>query len=160
MVDNINVETGKDTVIRLHELKGNPTHKNRKRVGRGPASGNGKTCGRGYNGQKSRSGYSRRYGFEGGQMPLIRRIPKRGFTNIFKKEYKIVNLDVLNMFDSGTIVNPALLKEKNIVKGKDLLIKILGKDEITKPLTVEAHKFSKTAKEKIEASGGSIRVIE
>ncbi|MBU1625958.1 50S ribosomal protein L15 [bacterium] len=153
-------ETLKTNLVLLQELKGNPTHKIRKRVGRGPASGSGKTCGRGYNGQKSRSGYSKRLGFEGGQMPLIRRVPKRGFTNIFKKDFKVVNLNTLNLFDAGSIVNPSLLVEKKIVKGRNPLIKILGNDEINKPLNVEAHKFSKTAKEKIEAAGGTIKVIE
>lgn len=147
-------------VLHLHEFVRDPSKKRRKRFGRGTSSGHGKTCGRGYNGQKSRSGFSRRPGFEGGQMPLIRRVPKRGFTNPFKKEYKIVNLGVLNQFDSGSIINPAVLIENAIVKGKDPLIKILGCDDISKPLVVEAHKFSKSAKEKIEAAGGTAKEIE
>jgi len=147
-------------VVRLHELKRDPSHKKRKRVGRGPGSGYGKTCGRGHKGQKSRSGYKRRYGFEGGQMPLVRRVPKRGFTNIFRKEYKVINLDVLDKFESGSVINPSVLHEKKIVKGKNSLIKVLGNEEVTKPFVVEAHKFSKTAREKIEAAGGSVKVLE
>jgi large subunit ribosomal protein L15 len=147
-------------LLQLHEFIKDPTKKNKKRYGRGPASGHGKTCGRGYNGQKCRSGFSRRPGFEGGQMPLIRRVPKRGFTNIFKKEYIVVNLGTLNQFDSGSLVNLNLLIEKNIIKGKSPLIKILGSEEISKPLIIEAHKFSNSAKEKIEAAGGTVRIIK
>ncbi len=125
-----------------------------KRVGRGPGSGHGKTAGRGENGQKSRSGFSRMIGFEGGQMPLHRRVPKRGFTNIFKKEYVVVNLGDLEQFDAGTTVDEAALRDAGLVKGKDCRIKILGDGELTKKLTVEADRFSATARQKIEAAGG------
>jgi len=159
MVDKMDEVEVKENAVQLHNLTRNPSYKKRKRVGRGPGSGVGKTCGRGHKGQKSRSGYSRRYGFEGGQMPLIRRIPKRGFTNIFKKEYKVVNLDVLDRFESGSVVNPSVLYEKKIIKGKNSLVKILGNEELTKSLVVEAHKFSKSAKAKIEDAGGTVKVL-
>jgi large subunit ribosomal protein L15 len=160
MVEKLDDGMDKGNIVQLHNLTRDPSHKKKYRVGRGSGSGNGKTCGRGHKGQKSRSGYSRKMGFEGGQMPLIRRIPKRGFTNIFKTEYKVVNLDVLDRFDAGSVINPTVLYEKKIIKGKNSLVKILGNEEITKPLVVEAHKFSKTAKEKIQAAGGTIKVIE
>jgi len=137
------------------------THK-KKRVGRGPGSGLGKTSGRGNKGQKSRSGYSSKRGFEGGQMPLHRRLPKRGFTNIFKREWAEVNLaDLEKMFDAGTTVTPEALLEKGLVR-KSLLksIVVLGQGEIKKGLTVNAHRFSATAKQKIEAVGGQAVVIE
>ena len=160
MVEKLDNGVIEQKTVLLHELKKDLSHKKRKRVGRGPGSGCGKTCGRGHKGQKSRSGYKRRLGFEGGQMPLIRRVPKRGFTNIFRKVYKVVNLDVLNRFETGSVINPSLLIEKKIVKGKNSLIKILGKDDVSKPFVVEAHKFSKSAKEKIEAAGGSVKILE
>ena len=137
------------------------THK-KKRVGRGPGSGLGKTSGRGNKGQKSRSGYSSKRGFEGGQMPLHRRLPKRGFTNIFKREWAEVNLaDLEKMFDAGTTVTPEALLEKGLVR-KSLLksIVVLGQGKIEKVLTVNAHRFSATAKQKIEAVGGQAVVIE
>lgn len=125
----------------------------RKRVGRGPGSGLGKTAGRGSKGQKSRSGYSRQAGFEGGQMTLIRRIPKRGFTNIFKQSYAVVNLASLAKLEE-TEVTPDLLVEMGLARsGK--LVKVLGNGEITKALKVSAHKFSGSARAKIEAAGGS-----
>jgi large subunit ribosomal protein L15 len=127
----------------------------KKRVGRGPGSGHGKTAGRGEKGQKSRSGYSRMLGFEGGQMPLHRRLPKRGFTNIFKKEYSVVNLGDLDRFDNGATVDESALRKSGLIKGRHDGIKVLGHGEVTKKLTVVAEKFSKTAKEKIEAAGGS-----
>ncbi|QQY79396.1 LSU ribosomal protein L15P [Keratinibaculum paraultunense] len=135
--------------------------KKAKRVGRGTSSGHGKTSGRGHKGQKSRSGGGVRPGFEGGQMPLIRRMPKRGFTNIFAKQYAIVNIEDLNRFDENTIVTPELLIDEGVVKkGKAVDgIKVLGNGELTKKLTVKAHKFSKTAAEKIEAAGGKVEVI-
>lgn len=135
--------------------------KNRKRVGRGTSSGHGKTSGRGHDGQKSRSGGGVRPGFEGGQMPLIRRMPKRGFTNIFAKEYAIINVEDLNRFDDNTVITPELLINEGIVKRGRIIdgLKILGDGDINKKLTVKAHKFSKTAAEKIEAAGGKVEVI-
>ncbi|HXI12979.1 MAG TPA: 50S ribosomal protein L15 [Thermoanaerobaculia bacterium] len=126
----------------------------KKRVGRGPGSGHGKTSARGEKGQKSRSGYSRMLGFEGGQMPLHRRLPKRGFTNIFKKEYVVVNLSDLERFEAGSTVDEGMLRDAGLIKGRFAGIKVLGTGEITRKLTVHAHKFSKTAKERIEAAGG------
>jgi large subunit ribosomal protein L15 len=132
----------------------------KKRVGRGPGSGHGKTSGRGEKGQKSRSGYSRMLGFEGGQMPLHRRLPKRGFTNIFKKDYVVVNVSDLERFDNGATVDEAALRQVGLVKGQHDGVKILGTGELTKKLTVTATKFSKTAKEIIEKAGGSCQEIE
>ena len=131
----------------------------RKRVGRGPGSGHGKTAGRGEKGQKSRSGFSRQLGFEGGQMPLHRRLPKRGFTNIFKREYAIVNVSDLERFDNGTTVDEAALRKGGLVKGKAVGIKILGDGKLTKKLNVQATKFSASAKKQIEAAGGSCQEI-
>jgi len=146
--------------MKLHNLKPSPgSRKNRKRVGRGTATGQGTTAGRGMNGQNSRSGGGTRPGFEGGQMPLYRRLPKRGFTNIFQKEYAIVNLDSLNDFDENEEVTVELLLDRKIIRKKLDGVKILGKGEINKKLTVKANKFSKTAKEKIEAVGGKAEVI-
>ncbi len=146
--------------MKLHELRAVPgAKKARKRKGRGHAAGQGKTAGRGMNGQKSRSGGGTRPGFEGGQMPLYRRIPKRGFTNIWRKEYKILNVGDLNRFEAGTVVTPDLLKERKMVKQVKDGIKILGEGQLEKSLTVQAHKFSKTAIEKIEAAGGKAEVI-
>ena len=126
----------------------------KKRVGRGPGSGHGKTAGRGEKGQKSRSGYKSKLGFEGGQMPLQRRLPKRGFTNIFKQEFAVVNLSDLDVFDDGATVDAETLRSAGLVRsGKK--IKVLGTGEISRKLTVTADKFSKTAREKIEAAGGS-----
>ena len=133
--------------------------KNRKRVGRGPASGHGKTAGRGMNGQLSRSGGGKRPGFEGGQMPLTRRIPKRGFTNIYAKEYATVNVGSLEIFEDGTVVTVALLKEAGLVKQVLDGVKILGGGELTKKLTVQVTKYTQSAKEKIEAVGGKAEVI-
>jgi large subunit ribosomal protein L15 len=130
----------------------------RKRVGRGPGSGHGKTAGRGHKGQKSRSGYRHQRGFEGGQMPLHRRLPKRGFTNIFRVEYDIVNIGDLDRFDAGAAVNPAALAELRLAR-RNHLVKILGDGELKKALTVSAHKFSASAKARIEAAGGSCEVL-
>ena len=130
-----------------------------KRKGRGTATGQGKTAGRGMNGQKSRSGGHVKLGFEGGQMPLYRRIPKRGFTNIFGTEYTAINVETLNKFDANTVVTPELLKENGVVKQVKDGIKILGNGNLDKALTVQAHKFSKSAVEKIEAAGGKAEVI-
>ncbi|NLN48527.1 MAG: 50S ribosomal protein L15 [Clostridiales bacterium] len=145
--------------MKLHELKPVQGSKDKKRKGRGIGSGLGKTAGKGHKGQKARSGGGVRIGFEGGQMPLYRRIPKRGFTNIFKKEYVIINISELKVFENGTEVTPELLKEKGLIKNLNSEIKILGDGEITKELTVKAHKFSKTAIERITASGGKVEVI-
>lgn len=131
----------------------------KKRVGRGPGSGHGKTAGRGEKGQKSRSGYSRMLGFEGGQMPLHRRLPKRGFTNIFKKEHAVVNVSELERFDNGATVDEAALRKAGLVKGKAEGIKILGDGKLTKKLSVIATKFSASAKKQIEAAGGSCQEI-
>ncbi len=130
-----------------------------KRKGRGTGSGLGKTAGRGHKGQKSRSGGGVRPGFEGGQMPLTRRIPKRGFTNVFAKVYSEVNVAQLEVFEPDTVVTPELLKEKGIIKKLNDGVKILGNGELSKKLTVKAHKFSKAAQEKIEAAGGKAEVI-
>ena len=134
--------------------------KNRKRVGRGPGSGLGKTSGRGENGQKSRSGYSRKAGFEGGQLPLFRRLSKRGFNNYeFRTVYSTVNVSDLNRFEDGTVVDLALLKEVGLIKKELDGVKVLGNGDLTKKLTVKANNFSKTAKEKIENIGGKTEVI-
>ncbi|MGP1569444.1 MAG: 50S ribosomal protein L15 [Eubacteriales bacterium] len=146
--------------MKLHELAAPVgASKNRKRRGRGTATGQGKTGGRGMNGQNSRSGGGVRPGFEGGQMPLYRRIPKRGFTNINRKEYTVLNVEDLNRFDADAVITPEMLKEMGIVKQVKAGIKILGNGEIEKKLTVKAHKFSKVAIEKIEAAGGKAEVI-
>ena len=135
--------------------------RNRKRVGRGPGSGLGKTAGRGEKGQKSRSGFARKPGFEGGQMPLHRRIPKRGFTNHrFKKEYAIVNLGRLEIFEAGTIVTPQLLVERGVLKNTKAGVKILGDGALTKALTIRAHKFSAGSQEAIAKLGGKAELIE
>lgn len=146
--------------MKLHELKpAEGSRKVRNRVGRGTSSGNGKTSGRGQKGQNSRSGGGVRLGFEGGQTPLFRRLPKRGFTNVNRKEYAVVNLDVLNRFDDGTEVTPVVLVEAGIVSNEKAGIKVLAKGTLEKKLTVKAAKFSKAAQEAIEAAGGSIEVI-
>lgn len=139
--------------MKLHELTPAKGSKHsRKRVGRGPGSGLGKTAGKGHKGQKSRSGYSRLAGFEGGQMPLVRRVPKRGFTNLFKTTYAVVNLHQLEDFDGE--VTPESLVERGLVRS-GARVKVLGDGEVSRPLTVVAHKFSRSARAKIEAAGGS-----
>ncbi|ART74689.1 50S ribosomal protein L15 [Sutcliffiella horikoshii] len=146
--------------MKLHELKPNEgSRKERNRVGRGTGSGNGKTSGKGHKGQNARSGGGVRPGFEGGQTPLFQRLPKRGFTNINRKEYAIINLDTLNRFDEGTEVTPELLLETGLVSKLNAGLKVLGNGSIEKKLTVRAHKFSSAAKEAIEAAGGSVEVI-
>ncbi|EMV3070590.1 50S ribosomal protein L15 [Staphylococcus pseudintermedius] len=146
--------------MKLHELKPSEgSRKLRNRVGRGAGTGNGKTSGRGQKGQKARSGGGVRPGFEGGQLPLFRRIPKRGFTNINRKEYAIVNLDQLNQFEDGTEVTPELLIETGVVKNEKAGIKVLGNGSLEKKLTVKAHKFSASAKAAIEAKGRAQEVI-
>ena len=146
--------------MKLHELKpAVGSRKERNRVGRGIGSGNGKTAGKGHKGQNARSGGGVRPGFEGGQNPLFRRLPKRGFTNINRKEYAIVNLDALNRFEDGAEVTPALLLETGVVSSEKAGIKILGNGTLNKKLTVKAHKFSASAKEAIENAGGTTEVI-
>ena len=147
--------------MELHDLHPAPGAKRtRKRVGRGPGSGSGKTAGRGSKGQKSRSGYSRRYGFEGGQMPLVRRIPKRGFTNIFRVEFQVVNFrDLERVFSEGDTVSPEVLVEKGLVRGGKRPIKVLADGDLSKKLIVQAHKFSGSARAGIEKAGGSCDVV-
>jgi large subunit ribosomal protein L15 len=141
----------------LQKPKGS-TH-SKKRVGRGQGSGNGKTAGRGHKGAKSRSGFKRKRGFEGGQMPLHRRVPKRGFHNLFREEYEVVNLDTLQeRFDSGVEVTPELLRDSGLV-GRRGPIKVLARGDIAKALVVRAHKFSGKAAEKIAAAGGKAEVL-
>ena len=132
----------------------------RKRVGRGPGSGNGKTAGRGNKGAQSRSGWKYKRGFEGGQMPLHRRVPKRGFTNIFRTEYDVVNLDQLEkLFEKGATVTVDALRDLGIVSSRTAKVKVLARGEMTKALTVQAHKFSGKAAEKIAAAGGKVEAI-
>ncbi|PYK17031.1 MAG: 50S ribosomal protein L15 [Verrucomicrobia bacterium] len=149
-------------MMRLHNLQPRPGSRHRvKRLGCGESSGHGKTSGKGHKGQKARSGGSIRLGFEGGQMPLIRRLPKRGFNNAaFHKRYAIVNLDDLNAFKAGTAVNEQLLRESKLVRGHFVGIKILGDGELKHGLKVEADKISTTAREKIEKAGGTITLRE
>ena len=131
----------------------------RKRIGRGHGSGNGKTAGKGHKGQNARSGGGVRLGFEGGQTPLSRRLPKRGFTNFNRKEYAIVNVESLNVFEDGTVVTPELLKETGLVKKELDGVKVLGNGELAKKLTVQANKFSASATTVIEQAGGKVEVI-
>lgn len=146
--------------MKLHTLKPNEgSRQTRNRVGRGSSSGNGKTAGRGQKGQKQRSGGKVKIGFEGGQTPLMRRLPKRGFNNINRKEYAIVNLETLNRFEDGATVNVETLKEAGIIKNELAGVKVLGNGTLEKKLTVQAAKFSKTAEEAITQAGGSVEVI-
>lgn len=147
--------------MKLHELKPNEkAFKERKRVGRGPGSGLGKTSGKGHKGQNARSGGGVRPGFEGGQTPLFRRLPKRGFSNaLFKTEYSVINLSDLNKFEDGAVVTPELLKEMGILKKQLSGVKVLGNGKLEKKLTVKAQRFSQTAVEKIEKIGGKAEVI-
>ncbi len=143
----------------LHPTKGS-THK-KKRVGRGPGSGLGKTAGRGHKGQKSRSGYSMKIGFEGGQMPLQRRLPKRGFTNIFKKQWLEVSLAKLEeSFNAGDEITPEILHQRGLIKKAKHDLVILGNGDVSKALNISAHRFTKAAREKIEKAGGSITEIK
>lgn len=147
-------------MLSINTLK--PAHganRKNKRVGRGMGSGHGKTATRGYNGQLSRAGSSVRPGFEGGQMPLYRRLPKRGFNNIFRKEYIAINVETLESFDAGTQIDPVILRDHGIIKNLRGEIKILGNGDLTKSVTVRAHKFSKSAIEKIQQAGGTIEII-
>ncbi len=147
--------------MQIHDVtsQGN-NHDKRKRIGRGVGSGKGKTAGRGHNGQRSRSGDHPRIGFEGGQMPIFRRMPKRGFTNArFKKHYTLVNVDALAAFGEGEIVDLEAVLERGLARRTGDLLKVLGQGEVTTKVTVKAHKFSGSAKSKIEAAGGSVEVI-
>ena len=147
--------------MKLHELRPNEkAFKTRKRVGRGPGSGLGKTSGRGQKGQNARSGGGVRPGFEGGQLPLFRRLPKRGFSNAkFKTVYAVINLSDLNKFEDGAIVTPEILKEMGILKNQLDGVKVLGNGKLEKKLTVKAHRFSKVAQEAIEKMGGKAEVM-
>ncbi|MFY9139653.1 MAG: 50S ribosomal protein L15 [Thermacetogeniaceae bacterium] len=147
-------------MVKLHNLSpGQGARSERKRKGRGIGSGLGKTAGRGHKGQKARSGGGVRAGFEGGQMPLSRRLPKRGFTNIFKEEVAIVNVKDLSRFTEGEVVTPELLYDQGLVKKKGVKIKLLGKGDLDRPLTIKVHKVSKAAAEKVTAAGGKVEVI-
>jgi large subunit ribosomal protein L15 len=146
--------------MKLHELKpAEGSRKRRKRLGRGISAGQGKTAGKGHKGQNARSGGGVRPGFEGGQNPIYRRLPKRGFTNPNRVEYAVVNLDILNRFEEGTTITPELLVETGVVKNLKGGLKVLGNGELNKKLTVKAHKFSQTATDKITAAGGATEVI-
>ncbi len=149
-------------MIRLHNLRPRPGSRHRvKRLGIGESSGHGKTSGKGHKGQKARSGGSIRLGFEGGQMPLIRRLPKRGFNNAaFHKTYAVVNLDDLNRFDAGTTVNEQLLRDSKLIRGNFFGVKILGSGDLKRGLTIEADKVSASAREKIEKAGGTVTMRE
>ena len=146
--------------MKLHELSpAAGSVSDVKRKGRGPGSGNGKTAGKGHKGQNARSGGGVRIGFEGGQMPITRRLPKRGFNNIFAKKYAIVNVDALNAFDNGAVVSITELLDKKIVRKAEDGLRVLGSGELTKKLTVKANAFSESAKAKIEAAGGKVEVV-
>jgi len=146
--------------MKLHELKPAPgARRSRKRVGRGPGSGLGKTSARGEKGQRSRSGHSMRPGFEGGQMPLVRRLPKRGFTPPFREGYRTINVGRLNVLDAGTVVTPESLEQGGLLRrGRDR-VKVLGDGELKVALTVRAHKFSAAAAERIRAAGGTVETL-
>ena len=145
--------------MKLHELSpAKGSRRPRKRVGRGVGSGTGKTAGRGTKGENSRSGGGVRPGFEGGQMPIHRRLPKRGFTNIFKKKIAVVNIRDLKAFESGTLVDAASLMRLGLIKGRNDGVKLLAEGEVNNPLTIRLSQVSKRAKEKIEAAGGSVEV--
>jgi large subunit ribosomal protein L15 len=135
-------------------------NKKRKLLGRGSGSGHGKTSGRGHKGQNARSGRSTRLGFEGGQMPLVRRIPKRGFTSKTRREFQIVNLKDLQRIKENTIITPEFLKEKGLIKNTQGWVKILGAGELNRPLTIKAHSFSKSAQDKIKSIGGRIEIVD
>jgi large subunit ribosomal protein L15 len=149
----------KTAVFGLHSLEApRGAHKGKKLLGRGPGSGHGKTSTRGSKGQTSRSGRDFYLGFEGGQTPLIRRIPKRGFTSNFRKDYQTINLDQLNL-TKETVITPAVLEERGLIKNKERLVKILGQGQVKRPVTVCAHAFSKNAEAKLKSSGSKIEVI-
>ena len=147
--------------MKLHEIKpASGARRPRRRVGRGPGSGLGKTAGRGHKGQKSRAGYSSRRGFEGGQMPLARRVPKRGFVNIFRTLYRIVNVSRLNDFEAGSIISPETLQQAGLLRKGKSPVKVLGNGELQVALTVRAHKFTRSATQKIEAVGGTVETLQ
>ncbi|MBM3252030.1 MAG: 50S ribosomal protein L15 [Candidatus Omnitrophica bacterium] len=146
--------------MQLHEIRlPKGANKKPKIVGRGAGSGHGKTSGRGHKGQNARSGRGTRPGFEGGQVPLIRRIPKRGFTSMTRKIFQVVNVNSLQRFKEDTVVTPEVLKEKGLIENARGLVKILGTGELKKPLTIKAHRFSKSALEKVKTSGGKTELI-
>ena len=146
--------------MKLHELSPAPgSTKERKRIGRGHGSGNGKTAGKGHKGQKARAGHGMRPGFEGGQMPLQRRVPKRGFNNIFATEWQAINVAALEVFEDGATVDAAALAEKKIIRKTGLPVKVLGNGKLTKNITVKLNAFSAAATEKITAAGGKAEVI-
>jgi len=146
--------------MKLHELSpAKGSRKKRKRVGRGPGSGHGKTSCRGHKGQKARSGGGPARGFEGGQMPLQRRLPKRGFTNLFRKEYNIINVEDLNRFDPDAEVDFAALKEKGLIRKKRDGVKLLGNGQMDHPVLIKVQRASRVAREKVEAAGGKIEII-
>ena len=146
--------------MKLHELSPAPgSNRDVKRIGRGHGSGNGKTAGKGHKGQKARAGRGMRAGFEGGQMPLMRRLPKRGFNNIFATRYAEVNVGALNAFEAGSVVDTEALKKAGVIKKAYDGVKVLGNGKVEKAITVQAAAFSKSAKEKIEAAGGKAEVI-
>ncbi|MGP0591255.1 50S ribosomal protein L15 [Nitrospira sp. T9] len=146
--------------MKLHDLHPSPGSKTKKkRLGRGPGSGLGKTAGKGHKGLLARSGRANQAGFEGGQMPLARRLPKRGFTNIFRIQYSVVNLKDLVSQEKTMNFNPTVFKEIGLTKGRNPHVKVLGTGEIDRPIVVEAHKFSDTARQKIENAGGQVKVI-
>jgi large subunit ribosomal protein L15 len=149
--------------MKIHELGKDPgRNKDRKRRGRGQGSGLGKTSGHGHKGSQARSGRGKGYGssFEGGQMPLVRRLPKRGFTNIFRKDVDIVNLDTLEGFEDGATVDVDSLKSSGKIRNSAKIVKVLGDGDLKRKLTVKAHRFSKSAREKIEAAGGTVEVLD
>jgi large subunit ribosomal protein L15 len=147
--------------MKLHELQPPKGSRHRRKIlGRGPGSGHGQTSGKGEKGQRARSGGGSHPWFEGGQLPLHRRVPKRGFVNVFRKEYVILNVKDLERFASGAAVTPAALAEAGLVRQATAAVKVLGEGSLTKPLTVSAHGFSKVAAEKIRAAGGTVEVIE
>ena len=147
-------------MMRIHDLSsGDVPRKGRKRVGRGTGSGHGKTSCRGHKGQNSRSGGGVRPGFEGGQMPLQRRLPKRGFANIFKKEYTLINISNLNRFEPETLLDIEALKNAGLVKSLKEEVKLLGDGEISHPIVIKVHKVSKSARAKIEAAGGKVEIL-
>lgn len=146
--------------MNLHDLTpARGAKKRRKRIGRGPGSGHGKTATKGHKGLKARSGGGKRPGFEGGQMPLVRRLPKFGFTNPFRAEYSIVNVKSFEQWTGAGTITPQALVDAGLVKRKHLPIKILGNGDLNKPLVIQAHKFSKSAEQKIQAAGGRVEVI-
>ena len=146
--------------MRLNELRpAKGARKKEKRIGRGPGSGHGKTSTKGHKGQLARAGGGKAPGFEGGQMPLIRRIPKRGFHNIFRIEYAVVNLKMLTRFEGQENITPQRLREAGLVKSRNARIKILGEGELTRPLVIQAHRFSQSAIEKIQKAGGKAEVL-